>query len=59
MEIKEHQPSMDIDEQIDNLKAIGLIIGNEDYARQILNDISYFRPIKPYGLGLKKKNPYP
>lgn len=34
MEIKEHQPSMDIDEQIDNLKAIGLIIGNEDYARQ-------------------------
>lgn len=56
MEIKEHQPSMNIDEQIDNLKAIGLIIDNEDYARQILNDISYFRLIKAYGLGLKKKN---
>lgn len=56
MELKEPQPSMSIDEQIENLKAIGLKIGNEDYARQILNDISYFRLIKAYGLGLKKKN---
>ena len=56
MEIKEHQPSMNIDEQIENLKAVGLVIENEDYARQILNDISYFRLIKAYGLGLKKKN---
>lgn len=56
MELKEHQPSMNIEEQINNLKAIGLKIDNEDYARQILNDISYFRLIKAYGLGLKKKN---
>lgn len=56
MKKKEHQPSMNIDEQIENLKAIGLTINNEDYARQILNDISYFRLIKAYGLGLKEKN---
>ena len=56
MKIKEHQPSMTIEEQIDNLKKIGLKIENEQYARQILNDISYFRLIKAYGLGLKNKN---
>ncbi len=47
---------MNIDEQLENLKAIGLKIDDEDYARQILNDISYFRLIKAYGLGLKRKN---
>ncbi|MBE5833371.1 MAG: hypothetical protein E7309_01870 [Butyrivibrio sp.] len=36
---------MTIDEQIANLKAIGLQIDNEDYARRILGDISYFRLI--------------
>ena len=56
MELKEHQPSMSVDEQLENLKAIGLKIDDEDYARQILNDISYFRLIKAYGLGLKRKN---
>ena len=34
---------MSIDEQIDNLKGKGLIIKNEEYAWDILNDISYFR----------------
>lgn len=56
MDLKEHQPSMSVDEQLENLKAIGLKIDDEDYARQILNDISYFRLIKAYGLGLKRKN---
>lgn len=56
MKLKEQQPSMNIDEQLENLKAIGLKIDDEDYARQILNDISYFRLIKAYGLGLKRKN---
>ncbi len=56
MELKEHQPPMSIDEQINNLKNLGLLISNEDYARTILNDISYFRLIKAYGLGLKEKN---
>lgn len=56
MELKEHQPSMDINEQIENLKSIGLKFDDEDYARCVLNDISYFRLIKAYGLGLKGKN---
>lgn len=45
-ELKRHQPSMSIDEQLENLKTLGLVISDEDYARHILNDISYFRLIK-------------
>lgn len=56
MQRKGHQPSMNVDAQIENLKAIGLKIENEDFARQVLNDVSYFRLIKAYGLGLKGKN---
>lgn len=55
-ELKQHQPSMTIDEQIDNLKELGLLINDEEYAKKILNDISYFRLIKAYSLGLKPKN---
>lgn len=47
---------MTIDEQIENLKSLGLIIENEEYAKKILNDISYFRLIKAYSLGFKPKN---
>lgn len=54
--MKRHQPSMKIDEQIDNLKKLGLIILDDSYAREILNNISYFRLIKAYSLNLKKKN---
>ncbi len=55
-QLKTHQPPMNIDEQIDNLKEKGLIIKDEEYARDILNDISYFRLIKAFSLGLKEKN---
>lgn len=55
-ELKQHQPSMTIDEQVENLKSIGLIVEDEDYAKKILNDISYFRLIKAYSLNLKTKN---
>lgn len=55
-QLKQHQPSMTINEQISNLKEKGLVIKNEDYARNILSDISYFRLIKAYSLGLKEKN---
>ena len=55
-ELKKHQPPMTIDEQIENLKNIGLIVENEEYAKKILNDISYFRLIKAYSLNLKSKN---
>lgn len=55
-ELKKHQPPMTTDEQIENLKNIGLIVGDEAYAKKILNDISYFRLIKAYSLNLKTKN---
>ena len=55
-QLKSHQPSLSIDDQIRNLKEIGLIINDEAYAKKILNDISYFRLIKAYSLNLKPKN---
>lgn len=55
-EFKQHQPPMTIDEQVENLKSIGLIVEDEEYAKKILNDISYFRLIKAYSLNLKCKN---
>lgn len=42
---KNHQSPMTIDEQIKNLKDLGLIVRDEEYARKILNDISYVRNI--------------
>jgi abortive infection bacteriophage resistance protein len=35
-EFKNHQPSMTIDEQIDNLREKGMIIENWDYAKSFL-----------------------
>ena len=55
-ELKQHQPPMTIDEQVENLKSIWLIVEDEEYAKRILNDISYFRLIKAYSLNLKPKN---
>ena len=55
-ELQQHPLPMTIDEQIANLKSLGLIIENEEYAKKILNDISYFRLIKAYSLGFKPKN---
>jgi abortive infection bacteriophage resistance protein len=55
-ELKAHQPPMTVDGQIKNLREKGLMIENEDYARSFLNDVSYFRLIKAYSLGLKVKN---
>ena len=55
-ELKPLAVSISIDEQIDNLKEIGLVIEDEKYAKEILNDISYFRLIKAYSLRLKPKN---
>ena len=55
-ELKQHQPPMTIAEQVENLKSLGLIINDEEYAKKILNDISYFRIIKAYSLGFKTRN---
>ena len=35
--LKEHQPPMTIEEQVENLKKIGLIVEDEEYAKRILN----------------------
>lgn len=54
--LKTHQPPMTVNDQIDNLINKGLIINDKDFARSFLNDVSYFRLIKAYSLGLKVKN---
>lgn len=56
MQTKEHQQPLNIYEQIENLKNIGLNIKDEDAAYIFLNDVSYFRLIKAFGLDLKAKN---
>lgn len=56
MELKQHQLPFTIEQQIDNLKELGLIITDEEYAKAFLNDVSYFRLIKAYSLNLKPKN---
>ena len=55
-ELKKHQPPMSVEEQIENLKTIGLTINDEQYAKRIQNDISYFRLIKAYSQNLKERN---
>ena len=55
-DMKQHQPPLTIEEQIENLKSIWLVIKDEEYAQRILNDISYFRLIKAYSINLKTKN---
>ena len=35
-ELKKQQPPMTIDEQVENLKSIGLIVDDEEYAKKIL-----------------------
>lgn len=54
-EQKIHQPPMTIHEQVENLKSIGRIVNDEEYAKHILNDIFYIRLIKAYSLDLKLK----
>lgn len=56
---KQYQKPLDINEQVDNLKMLGLEISNEQDVRNFLNDVSYFRLIKAFSVGLKEKNkPY-
>lgn len=53
---KELQCPLTVDQQLENLKSLNLLIENEENAKSILNDISYFRLVKGFGLGLKPKN---
>ena len=54
--LKNHQPPLDVDSQIENLISIGLIVADREYAASFLNDVSYFRLIKAFSLGLKHRN---
>lgn len=56
MVLKKHQAPLTVEEQIKNLYDLGLTIENEESAKSLLNDVSYFRLIKAYSLGLKPKN---
>ena len=56
LELKKYQAPTSIGEQIENLRSLGLIINNDEEAGDFLNDVSYFRLIKAYSIGLKKKN---
>ena len=51
--MKKHQQPLSVEAQIENLKAIGLTFGDEEKAKALLNDISYYRIIKGYSVGLK------
>lgn len=53
---KAQQPPMTVEEQVANLQNLGLIIESEEDARAMLNDVSYFRLIKAFSLGLKPKS---
>ena len=56
MEVKKHQDPLTIEEQIHNLYQLKLKIEDKEAAKAFLNDVSYFRLIKAYSLGLKPKN---
>lgn len=53
---KQHQPALAVEEQIENLKKLGLDIPDEYFAADFLNNVSYFRFIKAYSLGFKPRN---
>lgn len=56
MALKDLQPALTIEQQIANLKDIGLVIKDDKFAQSFLNEVSYFRFIKAFSLGLKPKN---
>ena len=55
-ELLPHQPALDVDAQIENLKNIGLVINDEIKCKEKLGTVSYFRLVKAYGVGLKPHN---
>ena len=56
VEKREQQKPLSIDDQIKNLKELGLLIGDIDKAKKFLNNVSYYRFIKAYSLEFKSKN---
>lgn len=49
---------MDVEQQIENLYSIGLTIEDKDAAARFLSDVSYFRLIKAFGIGLKREGKF-
>ena len=56
MDKKEHQIPLSVEDQIINLQQINLQISDPKCANDFLNDVSYFRLIKAFSLGLKPRN---
>lgn len=56
MTAKKLPAALSVPQQIENLKALGLTISDEQYAQDFLGKVSYFRFIKAYSLGLKPRN---
>ena len=56
MDLKQQQPPLTVEEQLQNLRELGLTIDNDYSAQAMLNDVSYFRLIKAFSLGLKPRN---
>ena len=52
--LKEHQPPLSVEEQVDNLISIGLIVPDRNVAESILNDINGV--VKDYDNHLFKLN---
>ncbi len=57
-ELKKHPLPIDIDKQIENLKKLGLSIDDEDNAKDVLSNISYYRLVKAYSSTLKINGRY-
>lgn len=51
---KSHQAPIDVNEQIENLISLDLQIEDKDYAKSVLNRVSYYRIVKAYSITLKE-----
>lgn len=55
---KSHQAPIDVNEQIENLISLDLQIEDKDYAKIVLNRVSYYRIVKAYSITLKENGKY-
>ena len=55
---KSHQAPIDVNEQIENLISLDLEIEDKDYAKSVLNRVSYYRIVKAYSITLKENGKY-
>ena len=55
---KSHQAPIDVNEQIENLISLDLQIEDKDYAKSVLNRVSYYRIVKAYSITLKENGKY-